>query len=78
MGVLPVISPVLCKLWIINPWGFFSFFFHFLLCMYSSVGQPLSAVPESRSVLFDDHSWCAVLHSSSVFSLEMAGGEFML
>lgn len=27
----------------------------------------LSAVPESRSVLFDDHFWCAVLHSSSFF-----------
>lgn len=37
--------------------------------MDSSIGYPLIAVPESRPVLFDDHSWCAVLHSSSVFLL---------
>lgn len=47
--------------------------------MDSSVGQPLNAVPELRSMLFDDHSWCAVLHSSSGFFLvEMTGREFML
>lgn len=34
-----------------------------------SVGQPLNAVPESRFALFDDPSWCAVLHSSRGFLL---------